>query len=259
MPIDLPNFEAPPINEVAMGVTFAPIEGLLPTHFGLFWSKFRKEFSKSEEAAPLSTPEGLPMSKIGLPLPRFWLIHNEEQYLIQLQSNMFYFNWRQQDDSQVYPRYSNIKPLYYDYLQRYVEFLSQEQLPQPEAVNCNLTYVNIIPIGQKGGSSDGFSGLFPDVNWRQAEDRFLPVPKTLNWQTTFEIDDTVELTAKVQSAKRVSDELPVLRLEINARDLRSESPFDKTEHWFDSAHEAIVLSFVDLTSEKAQREIWKRK
>ena len=259
MPTDLPHFEAPPINEVAMGVGFAPIEGLGLAHFGLFWSSLREEFSKSEEAAPLSISEGLAMSKTGLPLPRIWLIHNEEQYLIQLQPNMFYFNWRRQDEAQNYPRYSTIKPLFYDYLQRYVEFLAQEQLPQPEAVNCALTYVNIIPQGRNGDSSDGFSGLFPDVSWRRAEDRFLPVPKALSWQITFDVlDDAVELTAKIQSAKRKSDELPVLRFEINARDMRSKSPLNETEHWFDSAHEAIVLSFVDLTSYKTQCEIWKR-
>lgn len=258
MPTELPHFEAPPINEVAMGVRFAPIEGLVLTHFGLFWSSLREEFSKSEEAAPLSTSEGLALTKAGLPLPRVWLIHDDDEYLIQLQPNIFHFNWRRQDEVQIYPRYSRIKQLFYDYLQRYVEFLTQEQLPQPEAVECDLTYVNIIPQGQNGNSSDGLVGLFPDVNWRLEEDRFLPVPKALNWQTTFDIDDAVELIAKVQSAKRASDDLPVLRFEINARDMRSKSPLDETEHWFDRAHEAIVLSFADLTSSKSQREIWKR-
>ena len=161
MSTDLPHFEAPPINEVAMGVRFAPIEGLVLTHFGLFWSLLREEFSKSEEAIPLSISETLAVGKTGLPQPRLWLIHNEDQYLIQLQPNMFYFNWRRQDEAQDYPRYSSIKPLFYDYWQRYVEFLAREQLPQPEAVNCNLTYVNIIPKGQIGDSGDGFSGLFP--------------------------------------------------------------------------------------------------
>ena len=242
-----------------MGVRFAPLEGVVLTHFGLFWSLLRKEFSETEEAAPLSTHEGLVASKTGLPLPRCWLINKDKQYLIQLQPNIFYFNWRRQDEAQDYPRYSTIKALFYRYLQRYVEFLAQEQLPQPEIVNCDLTYVNIIPLGQNGASSADFTCLFPDLSWRRAEDRFLPVPKALNWQTTFDVlDGTVELTAKIQTAKRVADNFPVIKFEINARDMHSKSPLNETERWFDRAHEAIVLSFVDLTSGKTQREIWKR-
>ena len=259
MRVDLPHFEAPPINEVAMGVKFAPIEGLLLSHFGLFWSSLRGEFGKSEEAVPLGSFEDLVMSKAGPPLPRTWLIHNDGQYLIQLQPNLFYFNWRRQDEVQNYPRYSTIKPLFHDYLQRYIEFLAREQLPQPDAVNCDLTYVNMIPTSPNGGSRDSFSSLFPDLSWRQAEDRFLTVPKTLSWQTTFDLPDGAgELTAKIQSAKRVSDDLPVLRFEITARGIGSKLPLNEIDHWFDLAHQTIVLSFVDLTSGETQREVWKR-
>lgn len=259
MRADLPHFEAPPINEVAMGVTFAPIQGLRLSHFGLFWSSVRSEYGKTEEAVPLGSFEDLAMSMSGGPLPRIWLIHNDEQYLIQLQPNIFYFNWRRKGEDQSYPRYYTIKPLFYDNLKRYFEFLTQEQLPLPEVVNCNLTYVNIIPEGQNGDARKGLNGLFPDMNWRHATDRFLPMPKALNWQTTFDMaDDVGELTAKVQNAKRVSDGLPVIRFEINVRSSGTELPLDETEHWFDLAHQAIVTSFVDLTSVEAQRDIWKR-
>ena len=259
MRVDLPHFEEPPINEVAMGVTFPPIQGLRLTHFGLFWSSLRGEFGKSEEAVPLGLFEDLAMSMAGGPLPRTWLIHNDEQYLIQLQPNIFYFNWRRKGEAQNYPRYSTIKPLFYEYLKRYFEFLAQEKLPVPEVVDCNLTYVNMIPEGQDGESRKGFSDLFPDINWRHATDRFLPMPKALNWQATFDLpDDIGDLTAKVQNAKRVSDGLPVIRFEINVRSSGTDLSLDETEHWFDLAHQGIVTSFVDLTNVETQREIWKR-
>ena len=259
MRVALPNFEAPPINEVAMGVRFKPIEGLLPTHFGLFWSSLKGKFGKCEDAAPLGSLEELVTSKWGGPIPRTWLIHNDGQYLIQLQPNIFYFNWRRQDDIQNYPRYSTIKPLFHEYMQRFFEFLTLEQFPPPEAVRCELTYVNVIPEGQNDGSRDAFSSLFPDLTWRQAEGRFLSVPKTLNWQTSFDLPEGAgELTAKIQSAKRVLDGHPVIRFEIGALGVDSQLPLDEIDHWFDLAHQTIVLSFVDLTSSNTQRDVWKR-
>ena len=256
---DLPHFKAPPINEVVMGVRFAQIEGLQLTHFGLFWSLLRGEFGRSEEASPLGTIEDLIISKGGGPLPRTWLIHNDEQYLIQLQPNIFFFNWRRQKDTGEYPRYATIKPLFHDYLHRFLEFLTKEQLPLPEAANCELTYVNMIPERQIGGAIDGIGGMFPDLSWRQLKDRYLQAPNSIIWQTTFDLpDDAGELTTKIQSAKRVADDVSYLRFEISARGVGSKLPMDTLEGWFDLAHEAIVLSFVDLTGIEMQREVWER-
>jgi len=259
MAANLPNFEAPPINEVAMGVQFAPIEGLLHTHFGLFWSLVKEEFSKSDEAAPLGTAEGLWINqKTNVPLPRTWLVHDETQCLIQLQPDIFYFNWRRQADDQNYPSYAEIKPLFYKYLWRYVDFLTGEKLLPPEQVKCDLTYVNIIPRGEGDEPVEFLAELLPDVSWRLAKDRYLPLPKALSWQATIEIEEAIELTANVNPAARKTDDHPVLRLQISARDTGPGSSLDATEPWFDRAHDAIVLSFIDLTSERKQRELWKR-
>ncbi len=256
---DLPHFRFPPINEVVMGVKFAPIEGLLLTHFGLFWSTLRDEFDTSEEVAPLGSAEELPpMTHGGTILPRSWLIHNDPQYLIQLQPNIFYFNWRQLDEAQEYPRYSKIKPLFHKYLQRYIEFLKEEELQFPKSVVCDISYVNIIPEGQYD-EPNGLSSLFPDACWRQKKGRFLPLPSGLNWNTVFDLpDEAGRLTAKIQSAKRKTDERRVFRFEINVRSKGSGLPLGEIEGWFNRAHEAIVLSFVDLTGEKIQREVWKQ-
>lgn len=256
---NLPHFETPPVNEVAMGVRFVPIEGLHLAHFGLFWSLLRTKFGRSEEAVPLGTIDDLIMSKVGGPLPRIWLIHNDEQYLIQLQPNIFYFNWRRREDTGEYPRYATIKPLFHDYFHQFLEFLTREQLPNPKAANCELTYVNLIPESQIGGSIDGIGGMIPNLSWKQLKDRYLQAPNSINWQTTFDRpDDAGELTIKIQSAKRVADDVSYLRFEISARSVGSKLPLDTLENWFDLAHEAIVLSFVDLTSIEMQRDVWNR-
>ena len=257
-PENLPHFERPPINEVAMGVRFPPIEGLLLPHYGAFWSSLRDEFVRSEEASTLTIFDELVGSKSGAPLPRTWLIHKNEHYLIQLQQNIFYFNWRLGDAAQNYPRYATIKPLFYDYLERYVAFLKDEKLPVPEAVNCDLSYVNVIPEGAGGYSKNGFATVFRDMSWGSKTKRYLPPPKGVNWHAGFSLpDNTGELLAKAQMGKRLSDDCPVIRFELNARSPGFNLTLDETETWFDLAHETIVLSFVDLTSEKMRRDVWK--
>ena len=242
-----------------MGVRFPPIQGLVLPHYGAFWSSLRDEFGTSEEAVPLGTFEEIGVTKSGAPLPRTWLIHNDKQYLIQLQQSIFYFNWRKRDDAESYPRYSTIKPLFYTNLGRYVAFLEGEKLPIPKAVDCDLTYVNIIPMGEGGYTRDGFASVFPDVDWRLEAERFLLAPKGISWQATFDLPESAgELTAKVQSAKRASNGLPVVRFELVARNSGYNLPLGDTEDWFDLAHETIVLSFADLTSGEMQRDVWKR-
>ena len=255
----LPKFKAPPVNEVAMGVKFAPIEGLTLAHFGLFWATLRDEFARSEEAIPFGTPTEIPVREGGLPLPRLWLVHNDEQFLIQLQPNIFYFNWRRRDDDQTYPSYDAINPLFRKYLTLYFTLLSSEGLPPPVAFSCDMSYINLITEQSNDSANGSPTNLFPDFVWRQSKERFLPRPKAVNWHSVFDLPDGAgDLSARVQSATRVADGSAVLRFEIKATGGEQRLTLKETEKWFDIAHRAIVLSFVDMTNSDIQREVWKR-
>ncbi len=256
---DLPKFKSPPVNEVAMGVKFEPIEGLTLAHFGIFWATLRDEFGKSEEAIPLGTPTDTPLRVGGGPLPRLWLVHNDEQFLIQLQPNIFYFNWRRRDDDQVYPSYDAINPLFRKYLALYFTLLSSEGLPPPVAFSCDLSYINLITEQSNDAAKGSLTNPFPDFVWRQSKERFLPRPKAVNWHSVFDLPDGAgDLSARVQSATRVADGSAVLRFEIKATGGEQRLTLKETENWFDIAHRAIVLSFVDMTDSDIQREVWKR-
>jgi hypothetical protein len=49
----LPEYHNPPIDEVVCGVLFEPLRSFLLPHFGLLWERFRKEYPKCQEVAPL--------------------------------------------------------------------------------------------------------------------------------------------------------------------------------------------------------------
>jgi hypothetical protein len=44
-----PDFTNPPVTEVVCGLQFAPIQGWLTTHYGLFWNLIKAEYSSSED------------------------------------------------------------------------------------------------------------------------------------------------------------------------------------------------------------------
>lgn len=258
----LPQFEAPPVNEVAFGVKYAPVEDMRLAHFGLYWSQLKSEFNRSDTAVPIApivpTQEALDLAT-GLPMPRTWLIHNNEEYLIQLQLDMFFLNWRKMEKTQKYPHYSQIKPQFEKHLDQYFDFLESEGLARPEPLGCELTYVNIIPRGEGWENLSKISAMMPDIGWRRKKGRFLSAPKALNWQALFDLpDDAGELAVKLQSATRTRDQEPALRLELTARGRPGKPPIESITDWYDLAHDWIVLGFEDITTLDVQRKYWKR-
>jgi len=96
-------------------------------------------------------------------------------------------NWRRVEDKQEYPHYSKIKPIFEHHLIQYFEFLEGEGLSRPEPTDYELTYVNIVPVGQEWEKLSDFGAILPDICWRQTEKRFLPTPKGLSSQASFEL------------------------------------------------------------------------
>ena len=255
----LPDFESPPINEVALGVRFRPVPGLTATHFGLYWSQIKDQFGRCEHAAPIAPVEGTTDAATGLPLPRVWLIHNDEEFLIQLQPNLFFLNWRKTDGQRKYPRYATVKPEFERQLFRYFDFLNSIGLARPEPNNCELTYVNIIPKGQGWDSNADIRNIWPDIVWRGSSERFLRAPKALNFRVSFDLPQNAgELIITLQNASRKTDNEPALRLELSARgDLPTPST-KAMDDWFELAHEWIVRGFADATDRGVQDKFWKR-
>ena len=95
----------------------------------------------------------------------------------------------------------------------------------------------------------------PRLDWSRQEDAFLPVPFMVNWHGQFRFQNPDgELSIKVNPAKRV-DETELLILELTAR---GRTPLENMDDWFSHAHEWIVRGFEDLTSDEAQKELWRK-
>ena len=255
----LPSYKKPPVQEVAIGFVYAELTALKIPHIGILWEKFRKDFPLVEHAAPLFHRNAVTDAATGLPLPRIWFIDPTEARLIQIQNDRFYFNWRHRDDHDAYPRYENIAHQFKTYLAVFENFLNEMQLGALKPLELELTYINHIPKGQGWETVDNLSGVFTDLCWDPTRDRFLPKPTSIAWHASFALpEDKGQMRIRLSEAKRKSDSVPLIILELSAKGSSKHESANQMWDWYAVAHEWIVRGFSDITTPEIQFQHWER-
>ena len=157
-PDNLPDYQNPPLNEVVLGVQFAPAQGYQQIRAGEVWNLYRGDYPLVEEQPPLPpTFEtfGLPHHGnalnfgfiAGAKHDRFWFLSQEKDELIQFQQDRLLHNWRKvKDRNNSYPRFERIIESFETELwrlEKYFDGLCSQ------SIKCNqaeISYVNHIPL-----------------------------------------------------------------------------------------------------------------
>ncbi len=201
-PPDLPDFKAPPVREVAIGVQFERIPTLSQAHVGLFWSKIRDDYPVTQDQEPLPPQvedlRGEPMPPLfkiefgtNPPLRRAWFLNSDGSRLVQLQQDRLIHNWRYQADP--YPRFEPLAEAFQGFQESFFGLLGNLGLPVPKVELVELTYINWIPAA-----------------WMNEVIRFVAMPSLPD---VLSAPDTGALSARFL----VSDEgAPVGRLHLEA-------------------------------------------
>jgi uncharacterized protein (TIGR04255 family) len=253
-----PSYKKPPVNEVVCGIRFQPSPNLTLPHVGLLWNKFREEYPRVQHATPiaLSADQLLVDPATGVPLPRVWFMNQQDNQLVQFQMDRLYFNWRQRGD--VYPRYENVIQNFEGALDTLEAFFKEFALGELSLVECELSYINHIQREEGRDTLDDVQSVFRDVLWQESP-RFLPNPTVINWELRFPLPDKKgRLNAKLSTATRAADNIPIFVLDLTARGIGQSTDRKSIREWFDTAHEWIVCGFADLTTEEVQRNVWER-
>lgn len=213
----LPDYKKPPVIEVACGIVFETVGSFKGHRLGLFWQKVRDKFPVCEHAARLGfPPESLDLANY---LPRVWFVSEEQNMLIQLQDDRFFFNWRRIQHEEAYPRYSTIIEAFKTNLGIFQGFLEEEKLGSVKPEKCELTYINHIPKGEGWESLSDINEVFRDFAW-DSNERFLPAPLSLGGQVVFPLpNDKGRLNVTLQHGERKLGKYPILILQISARGL----------------------------------------
>lgn len=255
--VTLPSYKKPPIGEVVCGMRFHPV-GLLIPHIGLLWERFRADYPKIQHAEPLVSAAGvIPVDSItGLPIPRVWFINESDDQLVQVQTDLLYFNWRCRKNE--YPRYDHVIKRFKSARDIVASFFGEEGLGELNPIKYELTYINHIPKGEGWDTIADLNKIFSDFIWVGSKGRFLPNPDKIAWTTEFPLQENMgSLSIMLKHAIRNVDRVPLYVLELSAKGIGEPKDRNDFRKWFDVAHEWIVKGFTDITTPKAHK-MWKR-
>jgi uncharacterized protein (TIGR04255 family) len=267
-PDDLPDFESPPVVETVLSAQFQPLSQMRAAHFGLFWNQVRSRYPKTEERPALDPvverfPEPV-RRRLGVqfpilaapPLPRFWFVHQNDNELLQVQTDRFIKNWRKSGEGDAYPRYKRVKEWFEQDFKEFQDFASREKLGTIDVNQCEVTYVNHIVAGEGWASHADLDKVL--TMWKRPGAPFPGQAEDAAFHARFPIKDSSghpvgRLHVDVQAAIRNTDNKSMFVLNLTARGL-----LGKSTEFFDLGHEWIVRSFAEMTTTEMHK-VWKRK
>ena len=261
-----PKFKHPPVTETLLGVQFAPLRSFSLPHFGLYWGQIRSEYPVQDTKPPLGPQleefgPALPPQVVKLMLSaaieaRCWFIDSSGSQLIQVQRDRFIRNWRKATAQERYPEYEYLRPRFEKDWGRFCSFLADAGIERPEVNQCEVTYINHIPLGEGFSSFGEIHRVVTLVAPPPAG--FLPSePEVVVLNNSYLMPDKKgRLHVTLQPAVRKDDNRVVLQLTLTARG-RPEPGTEGILRWFDIGHEWITRGFADLTTAEMHR-LWGR-
>ncbi len=276
-PGDLPDFELPPVVEVAIGVQFSPLAEFRSKHLALLWERWRTDCPVWEDQAPIPPTKewfGAPgpfqpdvRFEFGPPPLRRALFSDEGgTELRQVQSDRFVGNWRKLGDP--YPRYDDadgnavlgLRSRFRADLEFVAAFIAEHQLGTLKPNQCEVTYVNHIPRTGPAGAATLEDVVAP---WRgEWSDDFLPEPEAIELAIRYLLTEGGRNVGRLHVAAmpardQATGEL-LTRLTLTAHGVPIGEGIDGVMAFLDLGRRYIVKGFASLTTEAMHRK-WRRK
>lgn len=270
----LPEFDRPPVVEVALSVQFDPIADLRTPQIGVLWQEFRDRFPKTEEHPPLETalerfgvspsPKGVARFQLlsTPPAPRCWFLNELGTELVQLQSDRFIHNWRKVGDDDTYPRYDRVRATFEGELKRFSESLVRQELGELHPNQCEVTYVNHIVSGE-GWHTHGQLGDVITLFNLKYTDAFHPQPEGCRLAAKYVIPNSGgepvgRLHVSIEPVYRDTDDVPMFALTLTARGRPLSDAVNGVLEFLDLGREWIVRTFASITTPR-MHALWRRK
>lgn len=259
----LPEFENPPVIEVAIGVQFQPLFGLRPIELGALRDRWRPTHPVVAEQ-PLLPPAietaGSGPARVSFVLApaaqnQVWFLSADQSSLLQLQHDRLTVNWRRTGDGTEYPRYPAMRRLFEEKATDLSDFVRDRALGQVAVTQVEVTYVNSIESTQEGLGD--FSQVLRDWQTPVAE---YARPEQASLSLAFAIPDLgrppVRLYVAANSAQPPVGP-PALFLTLTVRGAPEGSELSHALSFMDQAHVHIVRNFALLTPESKHIQ-WRR-
>ena len=259
----LPQYANPPLDEVVIGLQFESIAEYSAINAGEIWKIFSAEFPKVQER-PLLEPNfetfggAIPQNSIrfqvGAPSTgsRLWFISQEEDHLIQYQSDRFLANWRKRPRSHEYPRFDNIFGNFTESLEKFERYVNKKF---DQALNFNqgeISYINLIEVDEFTDGKKWFS------IWKGGE--FDIESLSINFNEIIKSNDgepEARFIHEIQPIMSVDRKKKAYRLSLTVRGQPIHNDKESMLNFILRGRENIVLRFDEITTEFAH-EKWEK-
>ncbi|GAK33238.1 hypothetical protein JCM17846_18650 [Iodidimonas nitroreducens] len=263
-PDHLPEFTNPPLNEVVLGVQFAPVPGYKPVHAAKIWGLFEREFPEVQEKSLLDSQyetfgganvQSGPKISFGEPPlgSRLWFLSKDGNNLLQFQPNRFIANWRKQaENSPPYPRFEGIAEGFENNLAKLASHFAADFGYDLDIDQAKITYVNIIPV-------DHFSEI---GEWLRILNGCLFDIEGVNAGFSEVIKDGADtpfarLRHEIDSIYSADGKHKAFRLNLAFMGKPAGNNIASAMAFLAAGRQAIVTRFCDITTEKAHK-FWEK-
>ena len=246
------KFKDPPLIEVVFGMNIE-IPEISLVHFGLYWETIKEKFpTPVEDFGELTLLED---ASYVPSFPTVWYLSSEGNRLIRLTENYFSFHCRCINED--YQHFENLFKEFlteWNNLESWWSNISKEKI---KAEEFSLQYINLIDEESDWKSLQDSSRVF---NFFQEEiQTFLGSPNVYSSEFKFDLPDDSGMLIVSLEQKKIKDAEEKVKdiMVFTLSAISSQVEVSSQERWFCSAHDYIIQSFLDLTTEEAQSK-WGR-
>ena len=156
-PSQLPEYEKPPLDEVVLGLQFAPAPSFSSVAHDDVYRLFQEEFPVIDEHNLLepsyetfggSNPQPSFQFTVGVPPAgsRLWFVSKDRNHLLQFQRDRFLTNWRRRPAANKYPRFETIARDFRKNAEKLNCHFAEEFNHALEIDQTEVSYINIVPL-----------------------------------------------------------------------------------------------------------------
>lgn len=263
-PGDRPDYEQPPVGEVALAIQFQSAIGYRSHELAAFVERWSGDLPKVLEKPPLTAMTvdfhgpAVELRVAEEPeTPRLWLMNTEESRLLQIQQDRLVVNWRKLPLDTPYPRYETIRLFVVEAWEHLTTALRQLGRPVPEPSICEVQYVNHLDE-RSGWRSVGDTPAVIAPWGGSMSDDFLPPARQAAMSLLFDLPDGRGWLAAEGRSGELRDTRKVLTLNLVARGRAASPDLEGALDFMDLAHDWIVRGFTSITTSEAHKH-WRRK
>ena len=271
--VALPEYERPPVVEVALAIEFEQAVNFRTLDFGRLAAAWEDALPAADERPPLPRMDWPDEDLVDDLLdalfddeervvpPRLWLQNDMGDQVVQIQRDRLVVNWRR-EGSGSYPRYKIVRERLQDAWRRLVHVCNDLHYDEPRPNLCEIQYINNIGVDEGWKSPQDTAKLM--VPWQGVSDQsFIPSNHLCQFSLHCHFPEDREGWLNVDgwtTSAPTDDSANAMRMVLNltSRGHALSNDLESAIDFFDIAHVWIVQGFTAITSPEAHH-LWGRR